>query len=460
MKKKKHKISKVLPGSIGEELELEPGDVLAEINHQAVEDVFDYRYLMNDEYIELLIEKANGEIWELEVEKDYDEDLGIEFENGLMDDYRSCSNHCMFCFIDQMPPGMRETLYFKDDDSRLSFLQGNYVTLTNMSQEDIQRVIKYHLSPINVSFQAMNPKLRCKMLHNRFAGDALKKVDQLYEAGITMNGQIVLCKGVNDGEELEYSLEKLSAYAPVLQSVSVVPVGLTKFRDGLYPLESFEREDAIKVLEQIHRWQRKMYKEHGIHFIHASDEWYILAGLELPEEERYDGYLQLENGVGMLRLLDTEVRLSVEKRTGDEKPRSITVATGKLAAPYIEKCLEKISTKYPNLEYEVITIRNNFFGEKITVSGLITGTDLKEQLSNRKLGERVLIPCNMLRSGENVFLDDLTVDDVSKAIGREIVIVEEDGEDLVSSVLDPVQNKKQTRRQMYEQTSSSNSGQA
>ena len=184
MKKKKHKISKVLPGSIGEELELEPGDVLAEINHQAVEDVFDYRYLMNDEYIELLIEKANGEIWELEVEKDYDEDLGIEFENGLMDDYRSCSNHCMFCFIDQMPPGMRETLYFKDDDSRLSFLQGNYVTLTNMSQEDIQRVIKYHLSPINVSFQAMNPKLRCKMLHNRFAGDALKKVDQLYEAGI------------------------------------------------------------------------------------------------------------------------------------------------------------------------------------------------------------------------------------------------------------------------------------
>ena len=460
MKKKKHKISKVLPGSIGEELELEPGDVLAEINHQAVEDVFDYRYLMNDEYIELLIEKANGEIWELEVEKDYDEDLGIEFENGLMDDYRSCSNHCMFCFIDQMPPGMRETLYFKDDDSRLSFLQGNYVTLTNMSQEDIQRVIKYHLSPINVSFQAMNPKLRCKMLHNRFAGDALKKVDQLYEAGITMNGQIVLCKGVNDGEELEYSLEKLSAYAPVLQSVSVVPVGLTKFRDGLYPLESFEREDAIKVLEQIHRWQRKMYKEHGIHFIHASDEWYILAGLELPEEERYDGYLQLENGVGMLRLLDTEVRLAVEKRTGDEKPRSITVATGKLAAPYIEKCLEKISTKYPNLEYEVITIRNNFFGEKITVSGLITGTDLKEQLSNRKLGERVLIPCNMLRSGENVFLDDLTVDDVSKAIGREIVIVEEDGEDLVSSVLDPVHNKKQTRRQMYEQTSSSNSGQA
>ena len=460
MKKKKHIISRVLPGSIGEELELEPGDVLAEINHQPVEDVFDYRYLMNDEYIELLIEKADGEIWELEVEKDYDEDLGIEFENGLMDEYRSCSNHCMFCFIDQMPPGMRETLYFKDDDSRLSFLQGNYVTLTNMSQDDIQRVIKYHLSPINVSFQAMNPELRCKMLHNRFAGDALKKVDQLYEAGIIMNGQIVLCKGVNDGEELEYSLEKLSEYAPVLQSVSVVPVGLTKFRDGLYPLESFEREDAIRVLEQIHRWQDKMYQKHGIHFIHASDEWYILAGQTLPEEERYDGYLQLENGVGMLRLLDTEVQEAIENRPGDEKPRSVTVATGKLAAPYIEECLRKISTKYPKLEYEVITIRNNFFGEKITVSGLITGTDLKEQLLKRKLGEKLLIPCNMLRSGENVFLDDLTVEEVSEALGREIIIVDEGGEDLVSSVLDPVQNKKQIRRQMYEQTSSGNCGEA
>ena len=340
MKKKNHIISKVLPGSIGEELELEVGDILMEINHQAIEDVFDYRYLLNDEYIELLIQKANGELWELDVEKDYDEDLGIEFENGLMDDYRSCSNHCMFCFIDQMPPGMRETLYFKDDDSRLSFLQGNYVTLTNMSQEDIERVIKYHLSPINVSFQAMNPQLRCKMLHNRFAGEALKKVDRLYEAGITMNGQIVLCKGVNDGEELEYSLQKLSEYAPVLQSVSVVPVGLTKFRDGLYPLESFDKQDALKVLSQIHRWQQIMYEKHGIHFIHASDEWYILAEQELPEEDRYDGYLQLENGVGMLRLLDTEVKEALETRQGDDRVRTVTIATGKLAAPYIRRCAD------------------------------------------------------------------------------------------------------------------------
>ena len=460
MKKKKHVISRVLPGSIGEELELEPGDTLVEINHQPVEDVFDYRYLLNDEYIEILIEKANGEIWELEVEKDYDEDLGVEFENGLMDDYRSCSNHCMFCFIDQMPPGMRETLYFKDDDSRLSFLQGNYVTLTNMSQEDIERVIKYHLSPINVSFQAMNPKLRCKMLHNRFAGEALKKVDQLYEAGITMNGQIVLCKGVNDGEELEYSLQKMSEYAPVLQSVSVVPVGLTKFREGLYPLESFQKEDAIKVLEQIERWQKIIYKKHGIHFVHASDEWYILAGRELPEEERYDGYLQLENGVGMLRLLDTEVKQAVEKRQGDDRQLSVTVATGQLATPYIRKCMDTIISKYPGIRAEVIPIVNNFFGEKITVSGLITGKDLKEQLSVRTLGDRLLIPCNMLRSGENVFLDDVTIEELSEYLGKDIIVVEEAGADLVASVLDPVTDKKQIRRQMYEQTSSGNSGKA
>ena len=460
MKKKNHIISKVLPGSIGEELELEVGDILMEINHQAIEDVFDYRYLLNDEYIELLIQKANGELWELDVEKDYDEDLGIEFENGLMDDYRSCSNHCMFCFIDQMPPGMRETLYFKDDDSRLSFLQGNYVTLTNMSQEDIERVIKYHLSPINVSFQAMNPQLRCKMLHNRFAGEALKKVDRLYEAGITMNGQIVLCKGVNDGEELEYSLQKLSGYAPVLQSVSVVPVGLTKFRDGLYPLESFDKQDALKVLSQIHRWQQIMYEKYGIHFIHASDEWYILAEQELPEEDRYDGYLQLENGVGMLRLLDTEVKEALETRQGDDRVRTVTIATGKLAAPYIRRCTDQITSRYPNVQVEVIAITNRFFGEKITVSGLITGQDLREQLKDRELGERLLIPCNMLRSGENVFLDDITIEELSRELHREIIAVEEAGADFVSAVLDPVLHKKQIRRQMYEQTSSCDRGQA
>lgn len=460
MKKKKHVISRVVPGSIAEEMSIEPGDILETVNNTPVEDVFDYRYLINDERLTLEIQKADGELWELEIEKEYDEDLGIEFENGLMDEYRSCSNHCIFCFIDQMPKGMRETLYFKDDDSRLSFLQGNYVTLTNMSQHDIDRVIRYRLEPINISFQTMNPQLRCKMLHNRFAGDALKKADQLFEAGITMNGQIVLCKGVNDGEELDYSLEKLSAYAPVLQSVSIVPVGLSKFRQGLYPLEPFDAGDARKVLDQIHFWQKKMFEKHGIHFVHASDEWYLLAGEELPEEDRYDGYLQLENGVGMLRLLETEVREAVKERTGDRREVRMTAATGKLAAPYIEKCISVIREKYPNLNVQVRAIANHFFGEMITVSGLITGTDLKEQLKGVDLGERLLLPCNMLRSGEDIFLDDVSVKELERELGTEIVIVDENGADLVSSILDPPNHNKQIRRQIYEQTSSSDCGKA
>ncbi len=291
-KQKGHLIKEVLPGSIAEELEIEAGDVLLSVNKEEIEDVFDYQYYVEDEYLEVLIEKPDGEQWLLEVDKEEDEDLGIVFENGLLDDYRSCHNKCIFCFIDQMPPGMRDTLYFKDDDSRLSFLQGNYVTLTNMSEHDVERIIKYRLSPINISFQTMNPLLRCKMLNNRFAGESLKKVDRLFEAGISMNGQIVLCKGVNDGKELEYSIRKLIEYAPLLKSVSVVPVGLSKFREGLYPLEPFDRADAKAVLEMIHGFQKECMEKFGLHFVHASDEWYILAGEDLPEEESYDGYLQ------------------------------------------------------------------------------------------------------------------------------------------------------------------------
>ena len=316
MKKIEHVVKKVEKDSIAWEMEIEPGDVLLKINDEEIEDIFDYQYLIQDEYIEVLIKKQDGEEWLLEIDKDEQEDLGIEFENGLMDEYRSCHNKCIFCFIDQMPPGMRDTLYFKDDDSRLSFLQGNYVTLTNMSDKDVERIIKYHLAPINISFQTMNPELRCKMLHNRFAGEALKKVQLFYDAGIEMNGQIVLCKGVNDKHELEYSIEQLIQYHPYLQSVSVVPVGLSKYRDGLYPLEPFTKEDAKEVLETIHKWQNTMYEQYGTHFIHASDEWYLLAEEELPKEERYDGYLQLENGVGMLTLLKNEFAqaLCEEKR--------------------------------------------------------------------------------------------------------------------------------------------------
>lgn len=459
-KKNRHIISKVLPQSIGEEMELTPGDELISINGQVIEDVFDYHYLVDDDYLELLVRKENGEEWELEIEKDYEEDLGIEFENSLMDEYRSCRNNCIFCFIDQMPEGMRETLYFKDDDSRLSFLQGNYVTLTNMSDHDIDRIIQYHLAPINISFQTTNPQLRCKMLNNRFAGDIFPKVQRLYEAGIEMNGQVVLCKGINDGEELERTIKDLTRYLPHLKSVSIVPVGLSKYRDGLYPLEPFNKEDAEKVLDTVHQWQEKLYPEYGLHFIHCSDEWYVLAERELPREDQYDGYLQLENGVGMLRLLEEEVKEALLHSGEESVKRQVSIATGRLAAPFIRKNVELVANVYKDLEVEVFPIRNDFFGEMITVSGLITGQDLIAQLKNQKLGERLLIPCNMLRAGENVFLDDITVETVEKELGVPVVVVDEDGASFVRALTQKEISKNHKRRQIYEQADCSNCGTA
>ena len=341
MSRKGHKIGAVDPGSIAEALELEPGDCVLSIDGHELEDIFDYEYYINSEAIVMEVRKADGEEWELEIENGY-EDLGITFENGLMSEYRSCRNKCVFCFIDQMPPGMRETLYFKDDDTRLSFLQGNYVTLTNLSDYDVERIIKFKLAPINISVQTTNPELRCEMLHNRFAGQALKRIDELYEAGVPMNGQIVLCKGLNDGEELERTIRDLSKYLPYMESVSVVPVGLSKFRDGLYPLKPIEREDAAKTIDLIERWQKKLYEEHGTHFIHASDEFYILAGRPLPEEERYDGYIQLENGVGMLRLLEEEVESALQELQGDGLEEEISIAPGQLAAPFLERHVNSV----------------------------------------------------------------------------------------------------------------------
>lgn len=436
-KEREHVIKAVEPGSIAEELELVPGDVLVSVNGQLVGDVLDYHYLINEEYLEILVRKADGEEWELEIEKEYEEDLGIEFENGLMDDYRSCSNKCIFCFIDQLPKGMRKTLYFKDDDSRLSFLQGNYVTLTNMSDADVERIITYRLEPVNISFQTMNPELRCRMLQNRFAGDALKKARRFYEAGIVMNGQIVLCKGINDGAELESSIEKLSRYLPYLQSVSVVPVGLTEHREGLYPLEPFTREDAQKVLEQIHRWQDRLYREQGTHFIHAGDEWYLLAGQDLPKAENYDGYLQLENGVGMVRLFREELAEALaERRNGEPAAaRKVTIATGMLAAPILQEAADQIEAVYPGIKLQVIPVENHFFGERITVAGLLTGQDLKSRLSGRDLGEELLLTENMFRDGEEVFLDDMTAEELSGALQVPVTIVKSDGKAFLEAVL-------------------------
>ncbi len=444
-----HIVKEVIPGSIAQEMEIVPGDVLLAINDKEIEDVFDYRYLLKDEYIEVLVRKPDGEEWLLEIEKDYDDDLGIEFENGLMSEYRSCSNKCIFCFIDQMPPGMRETLYFKDDDSRLSFLQGNYITLTNMTEKDVERIIQMQLAPINISVQTTNPELRCRMLHNRFAGEKLQFLQRFYEGHVEMNGQIVCCKGVNDGEELRRSITDLMAYLPFMRSVSVVPAGISRFREGLYPIEMFTKEEAEQIVDMIESYQQACFEQYGLHFIHASDEFYILAGRKFPEEERYDGYIQLENGVGMMRLLMEEFASAWEAASGSSRfqelrqtlQRTVTVATGQLACSTLEVFAGQLMDAYPGLMIRVCAIRNDFFGETITVSGLVTGQDLIAQLQERQkagenLGEALLIPVNMLRSGEQVFLDDVTVAEVEKALGLRVVPVEAGGQDFVDAVLD------------------------
>ncbi len=437
---KGHRIAGVDPGSIAEELELEAGDLLLTINGQEVEDIFDYQYHVNSPAMTMIIRKADGEEWELDIENDY-EDLGINFENSLMSDYRSCSNKCIFCFIDQMPPGMRDTLYFKDDDSRLSFLQGNYVTLTNMKEKDIDRIIRFKLSPINISVHTTNPELRCEMLHNRFAGESLKLMDRLYQAGTSMNGQIVLCRDINDKEELNRTIKDLSKYLPYMESVSVVPVGLSRFREGLYPLKPFTQKEAEETIDLIESWQRRLYEKHGTHFVHASDEFYILAKRPLPEESRYDGYPQLENGVGMLRLLESEVTEALEEKTAGENPEpvkgEISLATGCLAYPYMKQYLTSIESAGPGRRVHLYAIQNRFFGEEITVAGLITGQDIIAQLKDKELGECLLLPACMFRSGEEVFLDDVTRTDVQNALQVPVHIVKSSGHDLVEAVLHP-----------------------
>ena len=436
--RKEHIIKNVKVGSIAEELNIESGDVLLEIDGETPEDVFDYHYMVSSDYLVMVIRKPDGEEWELEIEKDFDEDLGIEFEQGLMDEYRSCTNKCMFCFIDQMPKGMRETLYFKDDDSRLSFLQGNYITLTNMKDKDIDRIINFHLCPINISVHTTNPELRCKMLHNRFAGDALAKIDRLAKHCIEMNGQIVLCKGVNDGDELRHSIEDLMKYLPHMRSVSVVPAGLTKYREGLYPLELFTKKEAEDVIELIESYQQKCFEEYGLHFIHASDEWYILANRDFPEEERYDGYIQLENGVGMMRLLHEEFIEALDKTIADDLSRHISIATGKLAYSELRSLCDMVQAKFKNTHIDVYAIENDFFGKTITVSGLLTGQDIEKQLmavEKERLGERLLLPANILRAGEEVFLDDMNLKELASSLDIKIQIPLNTGESLLYNIL-------------------------
>ena len=448
-------ITEIIPDSIAGELNIKPGSVLLRINQEPVEDIFDYEFLIADEYVELEIRNPDGEVDIYPIEKDENEEMGLVFSNSLMDDYRSCRNHCIFCFIDQMPKGMRETLYFKDDDSRLSFLQGNYITLTNMTDHDIDRIIRYHMSPINISVHTTNPALRCTMLHNRFAGDVLRYIARLYEGGILMNGQIVLCKGVNDGKELEQTIRDLGRYAPVMESVSIVPVGLTRYREGLYPLEPLGKEDAASVIDLVERYQKHFLEQTGLHFIHASDELYLLAGREVPEEERYDGYLQLENGVGMIRLLKEEFHAALMECQAEplKTPRRLTIATGMLSGGTIRELMEEgektLGTDcWP--EVQCICIRNEFFGERITVSGLICGCDLIRQLKDKELGEELLLPINMMRSGEQYFLDDVTVKELEQELGIRVTIVPSDGESLLKAILG--EELIVGGRQLYEQT--------
>lgn len=436
-----HTILRVEQGSIAQEMGVEAGDRLLMINEKIPEDIFDYHYMVNEESLLVLIRKENGEEWELEIEKDYDEDLGLVFEEALLDTYRHCRNKCVFCFIDQMPPGMRETLYFKDDDARLSFLQGNYITLTNMSDKDIERIIKFHLAPINISVHTTNPALRCKMLQNRFAGEALQKMKRLYEAGIEMNSQIVLCKGWNDGKELEDTVHDLADMYPVMQSLSVVPIGLTKYRKDLTAMEPFGKEDAKKVLAQISRLQDEFLPRLKSRFVHASDEWFVMAGQEIPEADYYEGYGQLENGVGMIRSFIDECRAYMQGLTGDDRKKEISLVTGQLVAPYMKQMVDEIREKFPDIVVHIYPIRNDFFGELITVAGLVTGQDILAQLRGKRLGEYLIIPGVMLRSGETVLLDDVTTDEIAQTLQIDVCIVQSDGESFVRGIVDAVSNE-------------------
>lgn len=447
---KEHRIGQITPGSAAEAAGIRAGEALLAVNGEPVEDVFDYEFLSREESLRLLIRGEDGSEREVLLHKEEDEDAGLDFGNGLMDDYHSCCNSCIFCFIDQMPPGMRETLYFKDDDTRLSFLQGNYITLTNLDDHDVARIIRYRLQPINISVHTTNPELRNYMLGNRFAGESLKILDRLYEAGISMNGQIVLCPGINDGKELDRTVRDLSRYLPVMESVSCVPAGLTKYREGLPKLRSFTPQEAGEVIDLIESWQRKLYPEHGLHFIHASDEFYYLAGRPMPEAERYDGYLQLENGVGMTRLFEDDFHEELARHPFGLRRREISVATGYLSAPSLTRLAAELHKRFPFVKVHIYPIRNDFFGESITVAGLITGGDLIRQLKGKTLGTRLYLPLSMLRSGEDVFLDDVHVSEAERELGVPVEAIDCGGADLVRAFLGIREKKKAPLFRPYE----------
>lgn len=438
---KEHKIINVISGSIAEEVGLEEGDILLAINGQSIEDVFDYRYLLSDEEITLLIRKKSSEEWEIEIEKEINEDLGLIFKNELMDELKACKNKCVFCFIDQLPPHMRKAVYFKDDDWRMSFLYGNYITLTNMSDKDIDRLIYYRLSPMNISVHATDPEVRKKMLNNRFAGDILDKIKKIVDAGIDVNCQIVLCKGLNDGEVLDKTIKDLGDFLPGIKSTSVVPVGISKFRHNLFPIQAFEKEDARKVIKIIHKWQDVFKKKYNSSFIYAADEFYLTGELEIPSIDKYEDFPQIENGVGMLSLIKHEFE-EYYKTLPDEIEENVevSIATGIITYPVIVELVDKLLQKYSNLRVYIYPIINNFFGNKITVAGLITGQDILSQLKNKDLGSRLLIPQNAFREKDTIFLDDMYVEDLENKLDIPIEIIGVSGKEFINGILNIKEN--------------------
>ncbi len=431
----KNKVISVDKNSIAEEIGIEPGDIILSINSKPILDVFDYRYLINDEYIEIEIKTKQGEVCTVEIEKDYYEDLGINFESGLMDDAKSCQNKCIFCFIDQLPKGMRDTLYFKDDDSRLSFLQGNYVTLTNMKEQELDRIIYYHLSPINISVHTTDMELRKNMLNNRFADKLMLYINKLANANIEMNFQIVLCRDINDGDILDKSIEDLYKYYPHAKSLSVVPVGITKYRDGLYDMKHFDAESSLSVIKQVTKWQEKIKNNIGTRFVFVSDEFYINAGEKIPDYSAYEDFPQIENGVGMLSLMKHEFDEYIDTLKPCEINKEVSLATGEAAYDFIKSLCKRLENKFRCLKINVYKIKNNFFGGKISVSGLLTGVDIIEQLKDKKLGEYLCLPKNILRAEETVLLDDIDINYIEKELNINIKITGESGSDFIKTIV-------------------------
>ena len=413
---------------------IEPGDVLVSVNAHEINDVLDYDFYTAERRLELITERG-GELNRLTLRKGEYEPLGLEFETYLIDRQHHCRNNCIFCFVDQLPKGMRESLYFKDDDERLSFLFGNYITLTNMKEKDIRRLIEMHISPVNVSVHTTNPELRVRMMGNRFAGETLRYLDMMAEGGLKLNTQLVLCPGINDGEELRRSVTDLAKLYPAVESIACVPVGLTKHREGLCHIESYSQKTAKNIIDIIHELSDNYKRKLGTRLVYPSDEFFLKAELPIPDEEYYEDFPQLANGVGMIALTRSEFRAAIKHSDVTGAHRRVTVATGVAAAPLMRELAAEAMRQVNGLEIEVAAIVNDFFGHTVTVAGLVTGGDLINQLQGRDLGDELLIPSVMLRHEQDVFLDDVSVDEVRERLGVNVRTVENDGAELLDAFL-------------------------